>query len=327
MTNTFDYQLKETLSYQELANRANVLSSHPEISSKGSAQDFFVFQITDKTDGEAAVMLSDLEPAFTGEDGKPDVLMEVNLVHFNFPATDEMNMNRKTRATMRLNIEQKVPVNDKSKPLVWIATAGIKIHDLIKEGRNNLKDEKLTDFNKSFGNRAIEIPKGKVKLSFDVLCHKEPKWYEKVFSFASSPTGGMITAALGLPGVTTGVIGIIDKLFKDLKDEKSQILFASPKLDLVLNQAAKTSDEYEDEPVMTPGYFVICRGSDLGFFKKNPARYNGAIKNLLPIDVKVEDFLTEGYTSPFADKTFAIFKVGMQEINLKQNLLYSVGAD
>jgi len=323
MRKTLNYQDKQPISYKELAARAKAMSDNPNFKGKGGASDYFIFKITDSTDGDAAIMLSDLEPAFEGGDDAPDVLMEVSLIHFNI--SNQEDINRRTRATMRLTVEQGIPLDNNTKPLIWIASAGLKIYDIIKNGKSVAEDGKLADFNNAFGNRPIEIPKGQAKLSFDVIKHREPKWWQKVFQFIQQPTGVALTAALGFPGVTQGVVGVVDRLFSDILKSKSTILFESDKIDLTLTKSALgEGSDFEDFAVMTPGYFLICKGSDLGFFMNTPARYNRAINNLLPVNEKPAEFLAGSKKNPFDAKTFAIFKVGMQETKLAHEMIFKV---
>lgn len=323
MRKEFRYASKQPISYKELAARAKAMSANPNFKGKGDGSDYFIFKITDGTDGDAAIMLSELEPAFEGGENAPDILMEVSLIHFNISNQEEIN--KRTRATMRLTIEQGISLNNNLKPLIWIASAGLKIYDIIKNNKTVAEDEKLADFNNAFGNRPVEIPQGQVKLSFDVIKHREPKWWQKVFQFIQKPAGVTLTAALGFPGVTQGVVGVVDRLFSDLTKSKSTVLFESDKIDLTLTKAALgEGSDFEDYAVMTPGYFLICKGSDLGFFMNNPARYNRAIKNLLPVNAKPAEFLAGNKKNPFDAKTFAIFKVGMQETKLKHQMIYSI---
>ena len=318
---SFDYQSKRTVSYSDLAKQAKARSKNPGLQTRGGASDFFIFKICeeDNTEEKHVEMLTDLNPEFEG-DILPDIAMAINLVHFNLSNKEELN--KRTRATMRLTIEQKDPLFQQQEPLMWIASVGLKIFDIVKN-KKSLKDVNLADFNGAFGNRPIEIPKGRATLSFDLIKHREPKWWQKVFNFTNSPEGHALSAALGFPGVTQNVVGMMDRLFKDITKSRSEVIFNSEKIDLAFTNAAKGEDSFEETAVMNRGYYLVCKGSDLGFFMSTPAKFNKAVNNLIPRDIGMEEFLSEGFVNPFDSKTFAIFKVALANMTIDKTLLFA----
>jgi hypothetical protein len=87
-------------------------------------------------------------------------------------------VDKATDATMRINFGKDENSRDKAfDTLFWSIAAGLKLYDQAKNKRAESKEFK-GDFRKACGNRPIEIPGGLGKLSFEVVKHKEPAWWQ-----------------------------------------------------------------------------------------------------------------------------------------------------
>ncbi len=329
----FNYNPSDSIDYTSLTSE---LEKQSEIKSRSLSQprgmgwdlskQFLIFQIQSLGEESAAVELSKVSPQFEGGPDAPDMLMQLEMICFNLANHEQVNA--KTRATMRVIVEQMDSVDAKLEPLVWVVSAGLQLYDLV-EKRRALPSELKMDFKKSFGQRPIEIPRGRATLTFDVYKHKEPKWWNRIFSFVTSHTGKTLTSAIGFPGVTQEAVGIINDLLNRLGRAKTETLFKSKALKLALNSSAKEigsagAGGFIKVGVLNPGLFVLCQGKDYKFFKNTPAVYYEEYGTLVPQETSMEDFMESGYQNPFADKTFAIFRVGMQPTKLQPQMIFGV---
>jgi len=214
----FNYNPSACIDYSNLTKQ---LEKQPKTQSRSLSQSrgmdlskqFIIFQIQPPGSDAAAIDLSKVTPQFEGDSDKPDMLMQLEMTCFNLANSEKVTS--KTRATMRVVVHQMDTVDAQLEPLVWVVSAGLQLYDLIEKKRSKPADLKM-DFQKPFGHRPIEIPKGRAMLTFDVYKHKEPKWWNKVFHFIGSKTGKTLTSIIGFPGVTQEAVGIINQLLNQL---------------------------------------------------------------------------------------------------------------
>ena len=331
----FNYNPSDSIDYTVLTKELEK-KSKPTSKSRGLARpramewdlskQFLIFQIQPPGGESAAIELSKVSPQFEGGPDAPDMLMQLEMICFNL--SNQEKVNSKTRGTMRVIVEQLDSGDAKLKPLVWVVSAGLQLYNLT-EKRRALPSELKMDFKNTFGQRPIEIPKGRASLTFDVYKHREPKWWNRVFNFVTSKTGKTLTSSIGFPGVTQEAVGIINDLLNRLGRSKTETLFKSKALKLALSNSAKElgsagAGDFIKVGVLNPGLFVLCQGKDYKFFKNTPATYYEEYGTLVPQETAMEDIFESGYQNPFADKTFAIFKVGMQPTRLQPQMIFGV---
>ena len=329
----FNYHPSDSIDYvslqEELERQTSVQSrggGAPRSMAWDLSKQFLIFQIQPPETGTATVELSEVLPQFEGSPDEPDMLMQLEMICFNLANHEKVNA--KTRATLRVIVEQMDSVNAKLEPLVWVISAGLKLYNLA-ENRRALPAELKMDFKKSFGQRPIEIPKGRATLTFDVYKHKEPKWWNRIFSFITSTTGKTLTSAIGFPGVTQEAVGIINDLLNKLGRLKTETLFKSKAIKLALNKSAQEagsagSGGFIKVGVLNPGLFLLCQGKDYKFFRNNPAVYYEEYGVLVPQGTAIETVMEQSYQNPYMDKTFAIFRVGMQPTKLEPQMIFGV---
>lgn len=326
----FNYNPSDSIDYTKLTTK---LEKQPKIQSRATSKprgtndlskNFYIFQIQPDGAANAALDLSKVTPVFNGGVDAPDILMQLEMLCFNLAKSEKVNS--KTRATMRVIIQQMETLDASLDPLVWVVSAGLQLYNLKERKRSKPIDLKM-DFRETFGKRPIEIPRGRAMMTFDVYKHKAPGWWHKVFKFLRSNTGKTLTSAVGFPGVTQEAVGIIDELLNRLSRNKTETLFQSVPLELVMHEAAKKlreADGITKAGCLNPGLFVLCQGGDLRFFKDTPATYFSQQGILVPQGTEPAEFLSADFQNPFDDKTYSIFRVGMQPTKLKPQMIFGV---
>jgi len=285
---------------------------------------FLVFQFSQAPDGPAILDTSQVEPAKEGTEEKPDALAVIRLASF-YIGTDE-NIDNKTRATLRLDMGKDSASNSPLDTVFWSIAAGLNLYNSAKKKPSEAKDLKQ-DFNETFSKRPVEIPGALASLSFEVVKHREPKWWQKIFSFLQSGTGTALISAIGFPAVTTQAIGVIDELLNRLDKPDAEVLFKSRPMTLALTKRARDSFDAGvptvNVGVMNPGFCLLARGRDYKTVQENKPVYMGAYGLLKPKDMELQDFLQSPKDNPFSTITYAVLKVGTAETKLNPSLDYS----
>jgi len=282
---------------------------------------FVVFQFSQKEDGPTILDTSQVEPAKAGSPDKPDAHAIVQLASFCV-GTDE-GIDRNTRATLRLDLGKDSNSASGLDTVFWSIAAGMNLYDDIKKKRSEAKDLK-TDFNEAFSKRPVEIPGALGKLSFEVVKHKEPKWWQRIFTFLQSGTGRALTAAVGFPAITGQAIGFLDELLNRLDKSDPEILFKSRPMTLALTTRARDSFNAGvpsvSVGVVNPGFCLLARGRDYKVLVDNKPVYMGAYGLLKPKEMPLEEFLQSPSNNPFNKITYGVLKVGTAEIKLNPTL-------
>jgi len=284
---------------------------------------FIVFQFNQAPDGPTILDTSAVDPTQTGSTDKPDALTVIQLASFNV-GTDE-GIDRNIRATLRLDFGKDSNSNSPLDTVFWSIAAGMNLYNEAKKKPSEAKDLK-TDFNEAFSKRPVEIPGALGKLSFEVVKHREPKWWQKVFSFLQSGTGKALTSAIGFPAITSQAIGFLDELLNRLDKSDPEILFKSRPMTLALTKRARDSFNSGvpsvSVGVMNPGFCLLARGRDYKGLVDNKPVYMGAYGLLKPKDMEIQEFLQSPASNPFSRMTYAVLKVGTAEAKLNPTLDY-----
>ncbi len=284
---------------------------------------FVVFSVPeDKTKG-GILDLGDAIPSKKGSNELPDALVRLEMLGFNI-GTEE-NIKPNTTATMRLVVGQQDALDNQLEPLFWVIQAGLNLFNK-EEGRPAGFKELSTDLDKAFNKRYIEIPNGVGYLTFDVVKHETPKWWQKVFKFLGSGVGQNLISVIGLPAITNTALNAVRGLFNEIKENNAKPLFKSRGLKLALTQFGKDKITGGSSTLrvgtLNEGIFIMIRGRDYEFFKKIPAKYDMTHNMLVPHTYTPDDYFKTGKPNPFDNKTFALFRIRTKEVNLKENYLY-----
>lgn len=332
----FDFQPQTTINPAELYEKLNTPNNEefeifgerggtrPTEISTELANQFIVFQLSHELEGSTISESSQIEPVLKTTPDQSDVLVQLEMLSFHIGQNEEVARN--SNATMRLVLGKDSNSNNKYfDTAFWTISAGLKLYDDIKKRPTEARDFK-TDLSTAFGKRPIEIPGGLATMTFDVVKHKEPKWWQKIFNFLQSDTGKSLTSVVGFPAVTSTAINMLDQLFNRLDNKDSEVLFSSRPLTLALTDLAKL-DYTAGNPriklgTLNPGFCVLARGKDYHTIAEANAYFYPSYGKLVPDSVAPGDIVSGNYEDPFKDVTYAVFKIGMKTTKLDPAFYY-----
>jgi hypothetical protein len=288
------------------------------------ADQFVAFQISNQPDGPAILESSQVEPRIDGSRDEPDVLVGVEMQSFQVGASE--GIDKETRATLRLNFGKDESSTDRQFDTVfWSIAAGLSLYDQAKTGRAAGKDMKA-DFRKAFGGRPIEVPGGLGRLSFEVVKHREPPWWKRIFPFLLGSTGRTLISVLGFPAITIQAIGVLDDLLDKLSESKPEVLFKSKPMRLALSKYARTEFIGGNARIkmgcLTQGFAVLARGRDFNALTQNNLVYYPTHGKLVPASVSESDLIGGTYDDPLKDVTYAVLRIGMRGTRLDPTFSY-----
>lgn len=295
----------------------------------GELQDqFIVFQVNAAEGGQTVLEASEMEPSLEGSDTRPDVLIDLQLQSFHLGQNTEVDA--KSHATMRLVIGKDKSSRDRFfENVFWTVNAGLSLYDQDRS-QPARPDQLQADITQAFGNRPVEIPGGLANMTFEVIMHKEPAWWKRIFSFVNSDTGRTLTSLVGFPAISHSAIQLLDEVFDRFNRSKVEVLFESRPMILALSKLAK-QDYTGGNPrirmgCLNPGFCIMARGRDYTTLSETDAYFYPHYGILAPSDVHPGDVAAGNYEDPFRDITYAVFKVGMQATNLKPALSFGGAA-
>lgn len=279
---------------------------------------FMNFQLSNSLDQPSILESSQVEPILRGSNDQPDVLVNLEMLSFHVGANE--NIDKNSRATIRINIGKDENSRDKYfDTAFWSIAAGLNLYNQAKNKVAEPKDLK-SDFKQAFGNRPIEIPGGLSKMTFEVVKHREPKWWQNIFRFLQSDTGKSLISTVGFPAITSSAINMLDELLSRLDKSEPEILFKSLPLRLALSQQAKDDFTAGNPRIkmgsLNPGFTVLARGKDFETIVDSDAIFYPSIGKLVPSNVTEAQLLSGRYDDPFKDVTYSIFRIGMKETKL-----------
>lgn len=279
---------------------------------------FFIFQLGSKASMPALQESSEISPLIKGSEESPDVVVNLELQSFHVAASEDIDRN--TRATMRINIGKDRNSQDRFFDQVyWSIATGLNLYNEYKKKPASPRELKA-DFKSALGRRPIEIPGGLSTLSFEVIKHRASKWWQKIFQFVNSGTGSALSTTLGFPAIGLPAIRMLDEVLNRLDRNKPRVLFKSMPMRLALSQLAKEDYQANNERVrvgcLNPGYSILARGKDFPIFNETNAVYYPAYGRVVPGDINRSDLISGNYTDPFLDVTYAVLKVDMRSVKL-----------
>ena len=189
--------------------------------SSGYQDQFFPFQLKVVDGSPRLVDPFQQIPNLETTQDKPDVAIRVGLDAFHLGEREDVRDN--TRATLRLTIGEHG--DNLPELLNWVIAAGM---NLYSQGRNKpaVATELKGYIGAAFDKTPIKIPGGIGSIKFEVVKHKNPSWWKKIFGALTGIKGQALLQAFGLPAVTSSIIGLVDQAF-DRFSGGYQTLFAS----------------------------------------------------------------------------------------------------
>lgn len=324
-TQPFSDQMNQPMSHADMIRQLEMADKGLEsTAAEDLANQFIVFQLNNTETVGTVLETSTVSPVLDGGDDAPDVQMSIEMIAFHVGKDEGIPDN--TRATMRLVIGKDENSRDKFfDTAFWTVAAGLQLYDQAKGKPAESKDLKA-DFTKAFGKRPIEIPGGLARMTFEVIKHKEPEWWQRVFGFLQSGTGKALTSVIGFPAIGQTAIGLVDELLNKLSEDVTGVLFKSRPLTLALNKMAKDDFSGGNPRVkvgcLNPGFCIIARGRDYGLLLNADANFYTAYGKLVPTSVSEADLLADNYVDPFENCTYGVFKIGMRGTKLNPDFKY-----
>ncbi|KPK54490.1 MAG: hypothetical protein AMS22_05765 [Thiotrichales bacterium SG8_50] len=289
------------------------------------ADQFLVFQLSSRVDGPTILEASQIEPKIDGSPEEPDVLAALELLSFHVGSEEDIEGD--TCATMRVNFgKDESSLDSRFDTVFWSIAAGLKLYDQAKSGRSESKDLK-GNFHRAFGNRPIEIPGGLGRLSFEVVEHKEPKWWNTLLGFGQSSTAKQLVSLLGFPAITTAAIAVVDELLDRLTNSSPKILFRSLPMRLALSKHARDGFTGGNPRLkigaMSSGLCVLARGRDFNAIADANAFFYPTYGRLVPAEISEADLVAGKFVDPFKALTYAVFRVGMKGTKIDPTFNFS----
>lgn len=286
---------------------------------------FIVFQMNNQLDGPPILESSQVAPKLEGSKNEPDVMVALEMVSFYLGEKEHIEPD--TRATMRITFGKDESSTDKGFDTVfWSIAAGLRLYEQTANKAPQSKDFKM-DLQRAFGKRPIEIYGGLGKLSFEVVKHREPSWWTRVFKFLQGDTGKSLVSVLGFPAITSQAIDMLDELLNRLTESEPEILFKSIPMRLALSKYAHNEFTGDNPRVklgcVNPGFCVMARGRDLPVVSNANVIYHASYGKLVPINVSDNDLMAGEYDDPLKDVTYAVFRVRMKSTKIDPTFKFS----
>ncbi len=280
---------------------------------------FILLQLSDGD--QRIVNTSQVAPTLAGGSDKPDVNMLLDFDGFKIGSNE--NIDKDTKATLQLQIGQEQKLGPLEK-LFYCVNGGLDLFNEIKGKKSDSKDfKKSTD--QSLGNKPISLPGGVGQISLKVVKHEEPKWWQKVFSFAKSDGAKDLFSLIGFPGITETAVNCVSGMLDSLFDKGTDVLFQSQPVKLGFTQTAKEelggglSTNFVS--CLNPGFWVMARKSDYDLIVNSKPIYYGGFGILAPDGMSEIDALKDSSNNPFSKITYAVIRARMKEVDLKQGLI------
>jgi hypothetical protein len=280
------------------------------------ADQFIVYQISKQVEGPALLDPTAVQPGLAGSSDQPDVLARLNLASFHIGQGEDIAPD--TRATMRITFGADPSSSSRMLDTAfWAVAAGLKLY---QNGAVAQDKQLATDLNRAFANRPVEIAGGLGLLSFEVVRHEEPKWWQRLFSFAQGPGGQALTSVLGFPAITQPALAMVDELLGRLAEDTHEVLFQSAPMRLALTQQAH-DDFTGGNPriklgALTDGHCVLARGRDRdALIAADPVFHptHGILAPASANPARIQELTTD---NPLHGLTYAVFRVKMKSTAL-----------
>ena len=302
--------------WEQNLQEGNQPKSFLESADEASNQ-FILLQLSD---GDKRVLnTTEVVPKLKGTE-KPDINMLLDFEGFKIGSNE--NIDPKTKATLQLKVGQEHKITGLEK-LFYCINGGLDLYNEVKRKRAEPKDFKQST-ETALGNKPISLPGGVGQISLNVVKHDEPKWWQKIFSFAKSDSAKNLMSLIGFGGITEVAVNSIAGMLDNLFDKEPEILFQSQAVKLSFTQAGKEELGGDLSTVkvscLNPGLWVMARKTDYDtILSANPVYYSG-FGILAPDGMSEIDALQDSGNNPFSKITYAIIKAKIKEVDLKESV-------
>ncbi len=286
-------------------------------SADADSNQFILLQLAD---GDKRVLnTTEVTPKLLGT-AKPDVNMLLDFEGFKIGSNEDIDP--KTKATLQLKVGQEHKITGLEK-LFYCINGGLDLYNDIKNKKAESKDFKKST-EAALGNKPISLPGGIGQISLNVVKHPEPKWWQKIFSFAKSGTAKELMSLIGFGGITELAVNSVSGMLDNLFDKEPEILFQSQAVKLSFTQAGKEELGGDLSTIkvscLNQGLWVMARKTDYDMIVgANPIYYSG-FGILAPDGMSEIDALKDSSNNPFSKITYALIRAKIKEVDLKENV-------
>ncbi|HZY35461.1 MAG TPA: hypothetical protein VFE53_02365 [Mucilaginibacter sp.] len=279
---------------------------------------FTIFQFGD---GEQRLQqTTQIQPKLKG-DTKPDINLSLDFEAFRLSANDRPEDG--DRATLQLSMGQEKRLSAYDK-LVYCINGGL---DLLNQFENHKEKTRAEEFRQSadtaMGNKPIALPGGQGKLSFNVVKHIEPAWWQKIFQFAGSSAGKQLLSLVGFGGITEAAFSQVGKMLEVLfEKQKTETLFSSDPIRIAFTQSARDDiaggGSYSKVSCLNPGIWILARSQEYHeILDQKPIYFPGY--GLLAPEGMEENEIVNNKSNPFSAYTYAVIRARIKETSFKQD--------
>ena len=257
---------------------------------------FMVFQLAKDKEGKTRLLHYDeVDPVVDAPDSAPDVLLKVNMECFHIAGSIPLHTN--SGVTIRLSLgKSEDSRRTEFDNLFWTANSALKFYDDLRQNKFQPKDAQVS-LSDAWGKAPVQIPGGLGQILFTVAKHRQPQWWQQLFT-----TAKQVMAVVGFPALGTRAIEVLDALNNQSDD--SVALFSSHLQTFAFSKQAAQAYSTDGGRIgcLNPGLWVMAPGRDADAFRSESVIYH-ASKGRLVIAGHEEDT-----QDPFADHTYLVLR-------------------
>ena len=272
---------------------------------------FTLFQMTD----DPAAPIADLHdrPAvLKGSDQAPDAQVRIDLVSFKVA---EGVIDQDMQATLRLDMGEAQSSSLDHDPLFWSIAAGLDLAARAVTGGDT--EQKSAEFGSAFRRRPIEIAGGAARLRVQLVAHKPPPWWRRIFAFADNAAVKQLVSAVGFPGIALDAVKLLDETLSRFEDAAARPILQSQFLNVVLTDRA--AQDFSGglatvkPAVLNTGIYLLLRDADARLVRKTPPIYLGGQGELVPASWWKDGHLIRQADDPYEAMSYVVLRVKTRE--------------
>ena len=273
------------------------------------AKPFAIYQLREKSGGGGRKMEvvdpGNVEPEIRGSDENPDVGIKLSLEGAHFAQSVWADVRERSRATLR--ITSKGDTLNNADTLHWALTAGLNLYQAYKGGGRITNPIEIGTLLTRTG-QSLQFSEGTGALQISVLKHRQPSWWNQVFSFLRGAGGNALIGAIGFPAITVSALRFVDELTNQMADRGRQPVFQASFANVAFSERGFEASRYP--AVLNKGLWLVVSPSDREKFEEYEAYYYGGYARMIPGSVEdPSDML--GRDDPFSDISYAVLNANI----------------
>jgi hypothetical protein len=281
------------------------------------ADQFTLFQLLGSSATQPIADLHAAAPILEGSDDKPDAQVKIELISFQIAPSEDLDP--EMQATLRLDMGKDRSSSSQLEALFWSVAAGL---DLAAQAVSKDPKEKSADLSQSFRRRPIEIPGALGELRVELVAHKPPPWWRRIFSFADNKAVRTLVSAVGVPGIALDAVKLLDEAISRFEEASAKPIFQSRPLTVAMTAKAATDFsgglDTVKAAVLNDGMFVLLRHRDADIVRATPPIFLSGFGRLVPRKAWDGEKLIVQADDAYRDLSYAVLRVRTREVQLDQ---------